>query len=673
MRPTLLTIAVTLCLVSSAGRAPRRAASTPSDGSLLSAILDAEDHRILGDKAILRSLGHGSAKVARAAALAAGRVRDPAAAEDLGRLLNRKDRDRKIWAAFSLGLIGNDYSLKLLTQHLPMQKDPQVIGALLQAAGHAGGESTLATISTYALSPDASPVETEAACRAIGILWTGDSEKWGLPPDLLSGLAKLAAGRDPVALSAAFALSRFKGAPAALPLKAILEALARATTPGTRGFLVRALAKVPSLEVGAVLAQEMTSATAVDSQRIEAAKGLAAQEPSPAVLAALRRGLTENHSHLVFQTLETLFNLSTAAEKAADAVEAVYLNSTSPWLKGGALKTLASVTPKAARPRVLEALASPDPMVREAAVGALALTGSSEDLEKLVGYVNGSDPRLSASAVEALSLMPEDRLPGQARTALRTVIAQGDTAVVTLVAQVAERFRWKDFGGPLGASYRLLRSADQIEAKVAVLNALGAVGDHSLLDVLETGIQDGERLVASAAVAALKSITGRDESARIPPNSRVTAKTPGWGEAQAAAGATVTFKTTRGEIQLKMSTQAPLTAYRFVTLARKGFYDGKTFHRVVPGFVVQGGDPRGDGYGGPGFLIRDEPSPAAHERGTVGIATAGPDTGGCQFFINLGPNLHLDGRYTLFARVVSGVDVADRLEVGDKILSTRIR
>jgi len=104
-----------------------------------------------------------------------------------------------------------------------------------------------------------------------------------------------------------------------------------------------------------------------------------------------------------------------------------------------------------------------------------------------------------------------------------------------------------------------------------------------------------------------------------------------------------------------------------VKLAQKGFYDGLGFHRVVPNFVLQGGDPRGDGWGGPGYAIRSEYSFARFGRGMVGIASAGKDTEGCQFFITHLPTPHLDGRFTVFARVVDGFDVVDRLQVGDTI------
>jgi cyclophilin family peptidyl-prolyl cis-trans isomerase len=126
--------------------------------------------------------------------------------------------------------------------------------------------------------------------------------------------------------------------------------------------------------------------------------------------------------------------------------------------------------------------------------------------------------------------------------------------------------------------------------------------------------------------------------------------------------------TNKGLIKLQLSKEdAPFTVLSFVKLVRKGFYKGLTFHRVIANFVVQGGDPRGDGWGGPGYAIRSEFSLVNFERGMVGIASAGKDTEGCQFFITHSPAPHLDGRYTIFAKVVEGQDVVDRIQVGDTI------
>ncbi|MDD5629298.1 MAG: peptidylprolyl isomerase, partial [Elusimicrobia bacterium] len=110
----------------------------------------------------------------------------------------------------------------------------------------------------------------------------------------------------------------------------------------------------------------------------------------------------------------------------------------------------------------------------------------------------------------------------------------------------------------------------------------------------------------------------------------------------------------------------------FLHGVRSGLYDGSVWHRVVSNFVVQGGDPRGSGWGDAGFSLRDEISRLRFERGTVGMPKAGKDTGGCQLFITHLPAPHLDGRYTVFGRVTRGLDAVDRIEPGDRILKARI-
>ncbi|MBP1601179.1 MAG: Peptidyl-prolyl cis-trans isomerase (rotamase) - cyclophilin family, partial [Acidobacteria bacterium] len=111
----------------------------------------------------------------------------------------------------------------------------------------------------------------------------------------------------------------------------------------------------------------------------------------------------------------------------------------------------------------------------------------------------------------------------------------------------------------------------------------------------------------------------------------------------------------------------------FIRLAQSGFYNNLTFMRVVPFFVIQGGDPRNDQEGGPGYTLRCEVNMRPFERGSVGMALAGKDTGGSQFFITLSPQPHLDGGYTCFGRVISGMQAADRIIPGDVIRRVRIR
>ena len=113
---------------------------------------------------------------------------------------------------------------------------------------------------------------------------------------------------------------------------------------------------------------------------------------------------------------------------------------------------------------------------------------------------------------------------------------------------------------------------------------------------------------------------------------------------------------------------APKTVENFVTLAKNGFYDGLTFHRVVPDFVVQGGDPKGNGTGGPGYTIKAEFNKQKHVRGTVAMARSqDPDSAGSQFYICYGNTPHLDGQYTVFGKVTSGMEHVDRIKQGDRM------
>ena len=116
-----------------------------------------------------------------------------------------------------------------------------------------------------------------------------------------------------------------------------------------------------------------------------------------------------------------------------------------------------------------------------------------------------------------------------------------------------------------------------------------------------------------------------------------------------------------------------MTIESFRTLAAKRFFDGILIHRVVPDFVVQTGDPRGDGSGGPGYAIRDEINALRYERGAVGMALSGADTGGSQWFVALSSQRHLDGGYTVFGRVASGMEILDRTEQDDRLVTVRVR
>ena len=137
----------------------------------------------------------------------------------------------------------------------------------------------------------------------------------------------------------------------------------------------------------------------------------------------------------------------------------------------------------------------------------------------------------------------------------------------------------------------------------------------------------------------------------------------------------VLMHTEKGTMKIEFfDKEAPNTVKNFIELSKSGYYNGVTFHRVIPDFVIQGGDPTGTGAGGPGYCIPDEliGNPHKHEIGAVSMAHAGPNTGGSQFFIVRKPQPHLDGKHTVFGKVVEGLQVIYDIEQGDKILNIEI-
>ncbi len=132
---------------------------------------------------------------------------------------------------------------------------------------------------------------------------------------------------------------------------------------------------------------------------------------------------------------------------------------------------------------------------------------------------------------------------------------------------------------------------------------------------------------------------------------------------------TATIETEKGDIVLELlASDVPATVNNFVFLAREGFYDGTTFHRVIPGFMAQGGDPTGTGTGGPGYKFADEFTKHAHVTGALSMANAGANTNGSQFFITYAPQHHLDGKHSVFGQLIDGTDVLKEIKNGDTII-----
>jgi cyclophilin family peptidyl-prolyl cis-trans isomerase len=212
------------------------------------------------------------------------------------------------------------------------------------------------------------------------------------------------------------------------------------------------------------------------------------------------------------------------------------------------------------------------------------------------------------------------------------------------------------------------------DARLAILTAISKHKNPEAFEAIKSALSDQDHLVRRHAVGLLKEMNAGDFSDRI--GLVQTGHDKAFYQRVAARlgkKVTATILTSRGQITIELFPQeAPITVDSFITLARRDFFNGVAFHRVVPNFVIQGGDPRGDGEGGPGYQIRCEINSRPYARGAVGMALSGKDTGGSQFFITHSPQPHLDGGYTVFGQVVSGMDVVDRIMRGDVILGVEV-
>ena len=225
----------------------------------------------------------------------------------------------------------------------------------------------------------------------------------------------------------------------------------------------------------------------------------------------------------------------------------------------------------------------------------------------------------------------------------------------------------------LSDAFTAATNDNQNDAALAIVGALekakGAAATAALLEAAKSS----DHLVRRRAIDALKGREGMKVPSVGRVNSRNTREDYVRAVSRIGKQPKATLTTDKGVITIQFyPAEAPLTVDSFIQLANAHFFDGITFHRVVPNFVIQGGDPRGDGNGGPGYSIRCEINTVPYDVGAVGMALSGKDTGGSQFFITHSPQPHLDGGYTVFAKVLAGQDLVDKIERGDRIRTITI-
>jgi cyclophilin family peptidyl-prolyl cis-trans isomerase/HEAT repeat protein len=655
-----------LPLLLACAAAPRAAGSPTPDAAapVWARLLKMEDERRLDSVLVGEALASAEPRLRAAGALSVGRVGGRKMAPTLRALLADPDTAVAASAAFALGLLRDTASVPALAAALAAS-----VGVASEAAWSLGqiGEPARDAIER-ALASSREPRIASALLVAGGRLRPVPVER--IAPHLASREAE-------IVRAAAYAIGR------ARPPAGMRPVLAIATSPDlrTREYVARALARSAAGDSLADSAVALLGRLAADPHphvRIAALRSLGGY--GPRAREALLRAARDADANV---RIAAAAGLTTAlgADRAAWAMlwdvdtSLAYRAS----LAGAAVA--AGVTPDALDPGASGSWPrAADWRLRMAAAQAAGEAPDADRVRELVApLLADADGRVRAAAYGALAAHANrpgaDGRPWLRETLLRALDDPDAVARATALGALAERAAARELPAALAAMRR--SAADTLnEARVAAASYIAAawrrdsaaVGD-SLRAALAALSAPDDPLVRAAGRGATPLATW----ARAPLPTRPLS----WYEARvrelvlpALAGRLprAVIATARGDIELELlALDAPLTVHNFLELARAGFYDGGTFHRVVPGFVAQDGDPRGDGSGGPGWAIRDELDRHRYERGAVGMALAGPDTGGSQWFITLAPQPHLDGGYTVFARVVAGMAAADALVQGDAI------
>jgi cyclophilin family peptidyl-prolyl cis-trans isomerase len=669
----MTSVAAPFLLVLALAAAPRPSATPPPPPSRLdkmARILAFEDRRTLGGEDLAALLRDDDRGVRRRAALAAGRIGDAAAVPVLLELMEDTEPEVRQMTAFALGLIGDRSAAARLMLALA---DPVgvVRARSAEALGRIGGPGVAAAVARMAAAatPEKDPVLTVR----------GDDP--GSPTDpwlelrlALFGLARLKDARaaESVLLrggrprydwwAATWTAMRIES-PA---MKPALVAAAGSTDPLSRAFAARglgAIKDVDSVDLLTRMVRDPDETVAVNALRALGVIG------DPRGVAAAAAALRSTDTTLVGEALAALAALPPDRSLRDRVVPLVGHGDA--WIRAAALQTLARMD-REELALVLSGL-DPDPawMVRAGLAAGLGQAGDERATSLLFGMLKDDDARVVPAVLEALV---KARGPDAADTLTR-YLQHPDFAVRSAAAKGLADLKATGKSAALAAAYRASLPDADLDARLEQVGALAVQKDAAAREtLLEAAGHDPARVVRERAAAALR---GLGAQAPAPGPDAVDRPVLDYREAMAPYDPRpdvpvytprAIVHTRYGKIEIHLNVvEAPLTSASFMDLARRGFYDGLTFHRVVPGFVIQGGDPRGDGNGGPGYTIRCEIGERPYGRGTVGMALSGKDTGGSQFFITHTPTPHLDGNYTVFGWVAEGMDVVDKIRPGDVI------
>jgi cyclophilin family peptidyl-prolyl cis-trans isomerase/HEAT repeat protein len=671
-------VAALLVAVAPAGSA--QATSPAQDEAtigLLARLLAISDARRFDGAVLRQALQSDNPNVRVQAALAAGRIGDADAVEPLVAALNDSVVAVQATAAFALGLLKDPRAVEPLlaiVRSVPAaSQGPRELEATTAIAKIGGAQGADAIRLVLQAAPLAQTVPPTASVAAL--------EAWrlgGRAP--VAQLVTLAENPDEVVRwRALFSLGRLRSAPAMPVLfRALGDGSSAVRAVAARG-LAATLVDSSGLGRGTVAARLRSLVGDADAGvRINALRAIATFRGDSTLGPAVVPALADPVLGVVVQAETTLGVLGGSA--AVDALRR-QATSTTYALRRQAIIALAQADSTAGVAAASGAMSSDgNGDWRWRSVAAEAFT-AARDRSRLESLLSDADGRVVAQALQGLTEVVADSDTVLIARA-RLLLDHADPAVRSVAADILGRRPAVADVDRLVAAYRRAANDPFDDARLSAVRALAEIaasGSAGKLKVLDAFVATTPR--------PEDYLVGRLADARFPEAAEA------WGDAGIATGKTdadyreivrryllpsalgqanpqVSIETDRGTIAVELlPVQAPLTVALFLDLVDRHYFDGQHWHRVVPNFVAQAGDPRGDGWGGPGTSLRDEVNPLRYATGSVGMALSGPDTGGSQFFITYSTQPHLDGTYTIFGRVSGDVRVLQQVAQGDRIRS----
>jgi HEAT repeat protein/cyclophilin family peptidyl-prolyl cis-trans isomerase len=623
------------------------------------------------------------ARIRRRAALAIGRVGLAAGVQPLVAALSDADPDVRDMAAFALGLIGDGTATAPLLKALGDQS-ALVRGRAAEALGQINAkekEKVDAAARRAAGDAIGKMVAEYAHAAAISML-QGDDETWPAAPEAeafrlgIYALVRLGT-YEPLAAAVldssgtrvttwwpvAYALGRIEDQRAAPALLKMLNG------PGkySPAFAARGLGILKDTSAVTPLIGLIENASTPMEVVVSAVRALGTIGDARAVAAVVKLASDARDPNVRLQAVTALGTL-----KAAGGLAVVQDFLTDPWptMRAAALRAAASIDLDS----FVLVLSGMEPdrdwTVRAALADVLGTMGPSA-VERTRSMLRDEDRRVVPSVLNALAHLKAEDAGAVAIAQLK----EPDYVVRATAARIVGELKPSGGVEALREAWTLAAGDAAIDARAAILSAFAEYGAEAAMPVLKDALTDKDWAVRVHVVTLLAKLdpSGDYQSAIRPAPGEPPSPYDNADLVGPAYSPHVFVETAKGTIEFELAVvDAPQTSWSFMTLARKGFFNGLQIHRVVSNFVVQDGDPRGDGEGGPGYTIRDELNERPYLRGTVGMALSWKDTGGSQFFITHSPQPHLDARYTAFGRVVNGMDVVDRIQQGDTIKSVKV-